>query len=270
MRNIALLLSYLGTEYHGFQLQKTDRTIAGELNRALSRVFGHRASVVGCGRTDAGVHAEVYVANVKTESAIPADRLPYAVNACLPPDIAVFVAKEVDSSFHAVFSSVGKEYTYRISCGRVRSPFLADRVHFYPRALDVSAMREAASHLVGTHDFRAMRSVGSNVKTTIRTVEHCTVETRESLVAIRVKANGFLYNMARAIAGTLLYVSEGKIAPADIPGILQSGDRMRAGPTAPPQGLYMTGVWYPEDVLAFDAREGNGTHAFGGRRGNDE
>jgi len=245
MRNIALKLMYDGTTYHGWQRQKTEITVQEVLEKALKSVCGHEVSVVGCGRTDAGVHAMTYCANFHTDSAIPAERLPLAVNSRLPQDVVVRAANDVAEDFNAVLSCVKKEYTYKIYNSRIKDPFYANRAYFYPMKINVDKMRDAAAQFVGTHDFAAVRSVGTDVKSTVRTVYWCDiVDFDNEMTEIRVCANGFLYNMARAIAGTILYVSEGKILASDIPELLEKGDRRATGPTVPPQGLYMTGIWY--------------------------
>jgi tRNA pseudouridine38-40 synthase len=248
MRNIALRLRYDGTAYHGWQEQKEDVTVASTLQKALGRVCGHPVKVVGCGRTDAGVHAERYCANFKTESRIPADRLPLALNALLPRDIAVLRAIDAPEDFNAILSCAKKEYTYRIYNTRIRDPFYADRAYFYPVPLNAAIMAEAASRFVGTHDFAAVRSVGTETKTTVRTVFWYDVSQNESLLSLRVCADGFLYNMARAMAGMLIYASEGKILPDDIPRLLETRDRRLFGPTVPPSGLYLTKIWYDGPV----------------------
>jgi tRNA pseudouridine38-40 synthase len=248
MRNIALRLRYDGTHYHGWQEQKKDVTIASAVQNALGKICGHPVKVVGCGRTDAGVHAERYCANFKTDARIPADRLPLALNALLPSDIAAVAAIDAEPEFNAILSCIKKEYTYRIYNARIRDPFYADRAWFYPVKLDVSAMSDAASYFVGTHDFKAVRSVGTETKTTVRTVYWYEVEQKDKLIELRVCADGFLYNMARAMAGTLIYVSEGKIGAADIPRLLETGDRRLTGPTVPACGLYLTRIWYDGSV----------------------
>ena len=248
-RNIALKLMYAGTAYHGWQVQKNAVTVAETLDKALSSVVGHPVRCVGAGRTDAGVHARVYVANFRTTSSIPLDRLPLAVNTRLPDDIVVVKATPVPDSFNAIGSCRRKEYTYRIYNSRLGNPFYVDRAWFYPRHLDEGIMGAAAAQFVGTHDFRAVRSVGTETRTTVRTVYYFDVERRGDLISCRVCANGFLYNMVRAMVGTIVYAAEGKLSPADIPAILDSGNRTLAGPTVPPGGLYMTNLWYDEDVL---------------------
>lgn len=249
MRNIALKLMYVGTAYHGWQVQKNDVTVAETLEHALSTVVCHPVKLTGAGRTDAGVHAEVYVANFHTASTIPCDRLPLAVNTRLPDDIVVTKATEADESFNAIGSCLKKEYTYRIYNSRIRNAFYVDRVWFCPVMLDEQIMAEAARYFVGTHDFAAVRSVGTETKTTIRTVHYFDVSRTGDLIECRVCADGFLYNMVRAMVGTLVYAAEGKLLPADIPAILDGRNRTDAGPTAPPGGLYMTNLWYHEDVL---------------------
>ena len=248
-RNIALCLSYTGTAYHGWQVQKNAVTVAQTLEQALAGVVGHPVRLTGAGRTDAGVHARVYVANFRTTSGIPADRLPLAVNTRLPDDIVVSRATVVGDGFNAIGSCRRKEYTYRIYNSRIRDPFYVNRVWFYPRRLDEAVMAQAAAQFVGTHDFASVRSVGTETRTTVRTVHYFEIQRHGQLIDCKVCADGFLYNMVRAMVGTCIYAAEGKLDPADIPAILASRNRTLAGPTAPPDGLYMTNLWYDEDVL---------------------
>ena len=249
MRNIALILMYNGTAYHGWQVQKTEVTVAQTLERGLSMVCGEPVKCTGCGRTDAGVHAEHYVANFRTSSRIPVDRIPFAVNTHIPEDIVVKAAYEVAEDFNAIGSCIRKEYTYRIYNSRIKNPFYVDRAYFYPKRLDEQVMDRAARAFEGTHDFAAVRSVGTNVRSTVRTIYYCHVTRNGELLELKVCANGFLYNMVRAITGTVLYAAEGKLKPEDIPVILDSGNRTLAGPTAPPGGLYLTRVWYEDERL---------------------
>lgn len=178
MRNIALFLRYLGTAYHGWQVQKDLPTVAATLEKAAAMVVGHSVHVTGCGRTDAGVHARCYVANFHTSSTIPAERLPYALNTHLPCDIVVTRAFDVSQGFNAIGSCVRKEYTYLIYNSRLKDPFYVNRAWFYPRHLDETVMQAAADQFVGTHDFAAVRSVGTDVKSTVRTVYYYDVERR--------------------------------------------------------------------------------------------
>ena len=248
-RNIALKLTYVGTAYHGWQMQKNAATIQETLELALASVVGHPVKCVGAGRTDAGVHARVYIANFHTSSTIPCERLPLAVNSRLPEDIVVTKATQVPDSFNAIGSCIQKEYTYQIYNSRIRDPFYVNRVWFYPKHLKEDVMAAAAKQFVGTHDFAAVRSVGTETRTTVRTVHYFEVERTGDLICCRVCADGFLYNMVRAMVGTIVYASEGKLAPEDIPTILEGRCRTDAGPTAPPGGLYMTNLWYNEEVL---------------------
>ena len=255
MRNIALFLKYEGTAYHGFQIQKTERTIQETLEQAASAVLGHPVHMTGCGRTDAGVHARVYVANFFTDARIPTDRIPYALNTHLPDDIAVTGAREVPEHFNAIGSCARKEYTYLIYNSHIRDPFYVNRAWLYPKHLDETVMQRAGQQFVGTHDFAAVRSVGTDVKSTVRTVYYYEVERQGNLISLRVCANGFLYNMARAMAGTVVYAAEGKLRPEDIGAILARGDRTAAGPTVPPGGLYMTKLWYEDGEVSFHVGE---------------
>ena len=249
MRNIALKLMYVGTAYHGWQIQKNAVTVEETLEKALASVVGHAVKCTGAGRTDAGVHAENYIANFRTTSTIPCDRLPLAVNTRLPEDIVVLRATQVPDSFNAIGSCLKKEYTYQIYNSRLGNAFYVNRAWFYPKPLDEQVMQRAADQFVGTHDFAAVRSVGTETRTTVRTVHYFTVERTGELIRFRVCADGFLYNMVRAMVGTCVYAAEGKFAPEDIPAILEAKNRTAAGPTVPPGGLYMTNLWYNEDVL---------------------
>ena len=248
MRNIALRLSYDGSAYHGWQAQTSEATVQQTLERAVEKTVQHPVHITGCGRTDAGVHAMRYCANFRTDSAIPTDRIPLALNSRLPADIAVSAAVEAPEDFNAIGSCLQKEYIYKIHNSRIRDPFLDLRACFWPAPLDADVMNAAAAAFVGRHDFAAVRSVGTPTKTTVRTVHWCRVERDGDMITVWVCADGFLYNMARAIVGTLVYASDGKLSPADIPLLLEKGDRRLTGPTMPPQGLYMHRVWYEGDV----------------------
>ena len=251
MRNIALTLQYLGTAYHGWQVQKTQVTVGETLEQATAAVVGHPVHMTGCGRTDAGVHARVYVANFRTDARIPAERIPYAINTHLPEDIVVTGARDMHDGFNAIGSCVRKEYTYLIYNSPIRDPFYVNRAWFYPKRLDETVMQRAADCFVGTHDFAAVRSVGTEVKSTVRTVYYYNVTRQGNLIELRVCANGFLYNMARAMAGTCVYAAEGKFPPEQVSRILQDGCRTAAGPTVPPGGLYMTQLWYEDQEVSF-------------------
>ena len=244
MRNIALRLSYDGTRYHGWQVQKSEVSVAETLETALTKICGHPVKTVGCGRTDAGVHALRYCANFRTDSTIPIGRFPLAVNSRLPADIAVTDAVEAPEDFNAIGSCIKKEYIYKILNRNIRDPFLENRVCFYPQHLDLERMQAAARAFEGRHDFRAVRSLGTETKTTVRTVHWCRAEKDGDLITVSICADGFLYNMCRAMVGTMVYASYGKLEPEDIPALLAAGDRRLTGPTMPPQGLYLNRIWY--------------------------
>ena len=244
MRNIAIRLKYDGSRYHGWQVQKNDVTVAQTVEEALTKVCEEQVRAIGCGRTDAGVHALRYCANFRSDTRIPIARLPLAVNSRLPEDIAVVDAVEVPEDFNAIGSCIKKEYVYKILNSNIRDPFLEKRVCFYPQHLDMKLMERAARAFEGTHDFRAVRSEGTQTRTTVRTVHWCNVEKSGDVITVSVCADGFLYNMCRAIVGTLVYASYGKLLPEDIPLLLEKGDRRLTGPTMPPQGLYLNRVWY--------------------------
>mgnify|MGYP004709172705 FL=1 len=244
MKNIALRLRYDGSRYHGWQVQKNAVTVAQTMEEALAKVCGERVKLTGCGRTDAGVHALRYCANFHSGCTVPVDRLPLAVNSRLPDDIAVVDAVEVPDDFNAIGSCVKKEYVYKILNSRIPDPFLTDRVCFYPQRLDISLMQAAARAFEGTHDFKAVRSEGTQTKTTVRTVYWCRAEKDGDLITVSICANGFLYNMCRAMVGTMVYASYGKLVPEEIPALLEKRDRRLTGPTMPPQGLYLNRVWY--------------------------
>lgn len=244
MKNIALRLRYDGSRYHGWQVQKNALTVAQTMEEALSKVCGEKIKLTGCGRTDAGVHALRYCANFRSDCTVPVDRLPLAVNSRLPGDIAVVDAVEVAEDFNAIGSCIKKEYVYKILNSRIPDPFLAERVCFYPQRLDISLMQAAARAFEGTHDFKAVRSEGTQTKTTVRTVHWCRAEKDGDLITVSICANGFLYNMCRAMVGTMVYASYGKLIPEEIPELLEKRDRRLTGPTMPPQGLYLNRIWY--------------------------
>lgn len=251
---ILLTLSYLGGNFSGYQVQGDKRTVQGELTRASKELFGFDCDITGCSRTDAGVHARSFKATVtrkgetSLETHILADKIPLAMNAHLSNDISVIDAEWVNDSFHPRYDVKYKEYIYRIYTGRVRDPFEDGRawdVHydvFDDNALN--RMNEAASHFVGEYDFSAFMASGSKVESTVRDVKYASVEKNGNVITFKVAANGFLYNMVRIMTGTLVAVALGKIAPDDIPGIIESKDRARAGMTAPACGLYLNKVVY--------------------------
>lgn len=242
--NIKLKIQYDGTKYHGWQIQKNEKTVQETLMRALEKITGETVSVIGCGRTDTGVHAEGYVCNFNTDSSIPVERYPYALNAHLPCDIVCLDAREAPDDFHANRSAVGKRYVYKILNREFPDAVLCRYSWHYKYPLDADKMREAAKAFVGEHDFIGFASSGFTVKTTVREIYSLDVSRENDIITIDVAGNGFLYNMVRIITGTLVFVGGGKINPADIADIIASKDRNRAGITAPPQGLCLKEVYY--------------------------
>lgn len=247
MRNIKLTVAYDGTGYHGFQEQRGTGlpTVQGKIENCLSSLAGRKIQVIGASRTDAGVHAHGQVINFNDGGwNIPIEKVGLALNCVLPDDIAVLDCKEVSCDFHARFSTVSKEYRYSVFNFDTPDPFRRRYSYFIPKSLDVESIRSAASILQGKHDFSAFMSSGCKVTSTVRTIFDIRVDCNGNLVELVFKGDGFLYNMVRIMAGTLLDVGLGKYPPAIVSEILASKDRKRAGPTVPPQGLYLIAVFY--------------------------
>lgn len=243
-------IAYFGEQFYGFQYQPGRRTVQGELNRVCEQVFGGVCRVTGCSRTDRGVSARDFCITIEPPSdgiRIPACRLPLAALPYLPRDLVFWSARVVPDSFHPRYDVKTKEYRYTIRTSPTPDPFLAGQVWEYPVTLPKNAlprMREAARYFLGKHDFRAFMAQGSDVKDTERTVFGMNVVKKGKLITVSVTGDGFLYNMVRIIVGTLLDVGSGKLEPADIPGILASKERKKAGVTAPPEGLCLWKVSY--------------------------
>ena len=246
-KRIRLVVSYDGTNYHGWQIQNNGITIEGELNRCLSELLGEKISVIGASRTDAGVHALCNVAVFDTVHPMPADKISYALNQRLPEDIRVQKSQQVSMDFHPRHCESRKTYEYRIDCGEFPLPHRRLYTHFTYHMLDVDAMNQAASFLVGEHDFKSFCQVGAQVESTERTLYVAEVERQGREIVIRVQGNGFLYNMVRIIAGTLIEVGQGKRNPESIKEILAACDRQAAGPTAPAKGLMLAAYEWKED-----------------------
>jgi tRNA pseudouridine38-40 synthase len=243
-RNIKLVIEYDGTDYCGWQVQPNGPTIQERIEAAILRITGEAVRVAGAGRTDAGVHAAGQVVNFHTASRLPAKRLLAALNAVLPPDIAVLSAEDVDRAFHARFSATGKQYRYAILNRPVRPALDRRTVLHVPRPLDVEAMRDGARCLVGTHDFSSFGCNAGKDDNPVRTVHAVSVERRGDLVIVTIDAVSFLYKMVRTIAGTLIAVGKGTIPPGEVAVILAACDRSRACPTAPAHGLSLISVAY--------------------------
>ena len=274
MRRIMLTVAFDGTNYSGWQIQPNKETIEGVLNRELSRLLNEEIKVVGASRTDSGVHAEGAVCVFDTESKIPGDKFSYAINQTLPEDIRIRNSKEVDITFHPRRVNSRKTYRYRIRHDEFPNPLDARYTYHVYTKLDIEAMRKACEFIKGKHDFKSFCSVHTDVDTTVRTVydvhidvtpdkkllqmsglmksagesgamrsggESAAGRIRPEIIDIYVTGNGFLYNMVRIIAGTLIEVGHGKIKPEEIPAIIEACDREKAGPTAPAKGLTLIG-----------------------------
>ena len=247
MRRIRIFVAYDGTNYCGWQIQPNGITIEEKLNKALNRLTGEDIRVIGASRTDSGVHALGNVAVFDTESPIPPERFSYALNQRLPEDIVVVKSDEVPLDWHPRYQVSRKTYEYRILNRTFRMPNRRLDTYFYHHKLDVDKMKQATSYLVGEHDFKSFCAVGAQVKTTTRTIYSCEVEKDgNDIITIRVTGNGFLYNMVRIIAGTLIRVGGGEMSPDEMPQILGKKDRTAAGPTAPAHGLTMMGIEYED------------------------
>ena len=244
MKRVKLTMAYDGTNYCGWQIQPNGVTIEEKLNQALQSLFGEEIRVSGASRTDAGVHSLGNVCVFETQARMPAEKISYALNQRLPDDIVVIDSCEVPADFHPRFSKSRKTYEYRILNRRFPDPTRRLDTYFYHHVLDVSKMQEAAAHLEGEHDFKSFASIHMQSETSVRTIYSCKVAKTDDIITIRVTGNGFLYNMVRIIAGTLIKVGAGDIRPTEIDDILAVCDRGAAGPTAPAHGLTMIGLEY--------------------------
>lgn len=244
MKRVKLVVAYDGTNYCGWQIQPNGVTIESVLNQHLSALLGEEIAVTGASRTDSGVHSLGNVAIFDTNTKMPAEKISYALNQKLPEDIVVQDSCEVEGDWHPRYQTGRKTYEYRILNKAFRDPTRRLDTYFYYHALDVEAMQKAAEYLVGEHDFKSFCAVGAQVKSTVRTIYECKVTKENDIITIRVTGNGFLYNMVRIIAGTLIKAGAGNIRPEDMPAILEKRERSAAGPTAPAHGLTMIGIVY--------------------------
>ena len=246
--NYLLWITYKGTRYAGFQVQPNAPTVCAVLQDAMQAVFGCRPDVKGCSRTDAGVHARRFALSFCYTGKVPMQKIVPALNAHLPPDIRAVDIRSVPDGFHARYAAHAKTYRYYILNARVDDPFTYDTCHRVGAALNLAAMQAAAAQFIGTHDFSALCASGSSAAShgdTVRTITDCTVVQNGDLFTISVTADGYLYNMVRILAGTLVDAGLGKRTPESIPALLESGDRRRAGPTLPAKGLFLEKVDYP-------------------------
>ena len=244
MKRILLTISYDGTNYSGWQKQKNAMTVQGKFDKACSTLFKTDVESIGASRTDAGVHALGQRAVIDVDTSIPAEKIPLALNPLLPDDIVVTHAEEVGADFNPRFKALKKTYEYSIYNAPFRNPLYRNYSEYVRYELDLDSMRTACEAFVGEHDFRAFCASGNSSKTTVRTIYSLDVEKDGDFIKIRVTGNGFLYNMVRIIAGTLIYVGEGRIAPDNLPEIIASGDRRKAGKTAGPSGLVLVKIMY--------------------------
>ncbi len=244
MKRVLLKISYLGTAYHGWQVQPNGITVQEEMQNALEKMYKVRPNLTGCSRTDAGVHANEFYCHFDTNLDINERGIVLGLNALLPSDISVLDAKYVENDFHARYNAKGKNYIYRIYNSEIKNPFLADRTLQIARELDIEKMNEFCKRICGKHDFYGFSSSGRSVTDTIRTITECSVSKEGKEVILSVTADGFLYNMVRIVTGTAIAVSDGLIDPKDTESIILSKDRDKAGATVAPWGLYLNKVFY--------------------------
>ena len=249
-KNLMLNISYDGSNYHGWQVQKNALSIQEVFQTALQNVLKESVNIKGCSRTDAFVHANMYCVSFKTLNHIHPENIIYALNRLLPNDIAVNSAVEVPQDFNARYSCIGKEYIYKIWNSRIKNPFMHKYALHYWYNLDLNVLKEAAKFFEGKHDFTSFATLDKREqKNMVRTINNFEINKKDKLIEIKLTADGFLYNMVRIIVGTLLRVAQGKIKKEDIPSIIKKKDRKFAGPTAPPQGLYLNKVFYDNIML---------------------
>lgn len=245
LRNILITISYDGSKYHGWQIQHNAITVQEVFQKALYAVIGDKPDIKACSRTDSGVHAEMFCISTKISHPIPAVRLKAALNSHLPESVVVLSAKEVPLDFHARYNAKGKRYIYRVLNRPERDPFYIGRALHYRYNIDTELLNKASKAYIGTHDFTSFCTLDKREKGDfVRTIYDFSVTKKGDIVEFTVEGNGFLYNMVRIMVGTLLSINEGKLSPDSIPEIIKAESRDSAGPTAPPQGLYLNEVFY--------------------------
>lgn len=244
MRNFKVMMSYLGTNYHGFQRQDNAVTVQETVEDAVYKLTGEKVPIFGCSRTDTGVHANEFCFSVKLESNITERGVVFGLNGILPDDISIKSAEIAPDGFHARYDCKGKEYIYLIHNSEIKNPFYLDRAYrsWYP--IDEKLLDGAAKVFVGTHDFKSLCSTECDKENTVRTIHRFSVDREGDMVKMTVSGDGFLYNMVRIMVGTLLYVNDGKIKADDLPDIISKKSRILAGKTVPPHGLYLNKVYY--------------------------
>lgn len=244
MRNVQLLLEYDGANYAGWQIQKNAMSIQQKVMEALNKITNEKVHLIGAGRTDSGVHAYAQSANFHTESKIPINKIPLAINSFLPSDIRIIKAIERTPDFHSRYHAKGKIYQYKIINNLYGSALLRDKIWHIPKDINYDQMVKASEHFIGQYDFMSFMSSGSSVKDTIRTIYRLDINKVDEFITLEIEGNGFLYNMVRIIVGTLVMVGQGKIKTDKIVKIIESKDRNQAGITAPARGLYLKKVIY--------------------------
>ena len=245
MRNIKLVIEYDGKSFNGWQKQPNKLNIQGEIEKAIGEITGEEIELIASGRTDAGVHSLGQVANFKTNSKIDIEKFPYAINSKLKKSIVIKSAEEVPERFHSRYSVHSKTYRYTINNSKFGTALYRDMEYHFPIKLDENKMQEAAKYFEGEHDFKAFKASGTSSKSSVRIIYKAVVyEMPNNRIYIELTGNGFLYNMVRIIAGTLVDVGTGKIQPEDIEKIIESKDRSLAGKTLQPNGLYLVEVNY--------------------------
>lgn len=246
---VRLIVAYEGTNYCGWQIQPNGNTIEKELNKALRDLLQEDIQVIGASRTDSGVHSNGNVAVFDTRTKIPAEKISYALNQRLPEDIVVQKSEQVWQGFHPRYMNSKKTYEYRILNREFRDPNRRRDTYFYYRKLDVQLMNSGAKLFIGEHDFKSFCSAHAQIKTTVRTIYNCSVVRDGDVITISITGAGFLYNMVRIIAGTLIQVGSGERRPDEIASIIASKNRAMAGPTAPAEGLTMMEIVYEENQV---------------------
>lgn len=246
MKNIKLTIEYEGTNYSGWQRQDNAVTIQEKIEEAVEKATGEKVKLIGSGRTDGKVHALGQVANFLTKSSIPGEKYKYALKFLLPDDITIMESEEVDLSFHSRFDAIKKRYKYIVYNGELPRAIYRNFSYHVPYNIDIDEMIHASKYLIGTHDFAAFMATNSEVNSTIRTIYSISIEKNKDLIEFNIEGNSFLRNMVRIIVGTLLNVGFGKLNKEDLPKIILDRKREGAGPTAPPQGLFLEKVFYNE------------------------
>ena len=246
MRNIKIIIEYDGKDFNGWQKQPKKLNIQGEIERAIEEITGEKVDLIASGRTDAGVHALAQVANFKIEKDIPIEKIPYALNSKLKKSIRVKSAEEVDEKFHSRYTCKRKTYRYVINNSVQGTAIYRNLQYHFPEKLDEEKMNKGIKYLIGEHDFKSFKASGTSSKSSVRTIYDAKVTREGEIVTIELTGNGFLYNMVRIISGTLVDVGIGKIKPEEVKEILEAKDRLKAGRTLPPTGLYLVDVKYEE------------------------